>query len=241
MAFFMKDYKSVEADETVGKNFWKNTVYLFKIPSLKWAYFSTGLFTFVAYAVIFWAPAFLMRTMQIKEDTAGLIVGGLAVLGVLGTIAGGIISDVWYRKDRRGRVLVGVISAPLTALAAVAGCWLIFSGQIVAGLAIMGVYSFAVQMYISGTMTAIQEVVHPGTKGLAQSMNVLIPYIISAPAPAIVGAISDKLGGGAMGLTYGLMLPALVALLVIPCVLKCASNYPQDADKVKDLVLVAER
>jgi hypothetical protein len=105
----------------------------------------------------------------------------------------------------------------------------------------MGLYSFAVQMYISGTITAIQEVVHPGTKGLAQSMNVLIPYIISAPAPAVVGLISDKMGGGASGLTYGLMMPALVAMLVIPCLLKCASTYPQDADKVKDLVLVAEK
>jgi MFS family permease len=241
MVFFVKDYKSVQPDESMGKGFWQNTVYLLKIPSLKWAYISTGLFTFVIYGILFWAAAFLMRAMQIKEDSAGLFVGGLAIMGVLGTLAGGVISDIWYKKNPGGRVLVGVIGAPLGAIAVVIGTWLVLSGQYVVGLILMGIYAFAMQLYIPGIMTAIQEVVHPGTKGLAQSMNVLILFAMAAPATAIVGAISDALGGGASGLGYGLMLLAPVALLTIPCLLKCASHYPRDMDKVKHMVLEADK
>lgn len=241
MAFSLKDYKSVKTDEIVGKGFWQNTVYLFKIPSLKWAYLATGLFCFVAYGILFWAPAFLMRTMSIKEDTAGLIVGGLAVMGVLGTVSGGVSSDLWYRKNRRGRLLVAAIAAPVTTIAAISGTWFLFSGQFVIGLVLMGLYSFAVQMYLPGVITAIQEVVHPGTKGLAQSMNVLIPFIFAAPAPAIVGIISQSLGGGAIGLAYGLIVVSIIALLAIPCVIKCAANFPFDMDKVKHLVLQADK
>ena len=241
MAFFLKDYKSVKTDEIVGKGFWQNTVYLLKIPSLKWAYLATGLYNFVAYGILFWAPSFLMRTMSIKEDIAGLIVGGLAIMGVLGTVCGGITSDLWYKKNRGGRLLTAAIAAPVTTIAAIAGAWLLFIGQFVFGLALMAIYSFAVQMYLPGVITAIQEVVHPGTKGLAQSLNVLIPYIFAAPAPAIVGAISQGLGGGAVGLVYGLMIASFIALLATPCVLKCAAYFPSDMDKVKHLTLQSEK
>jgi hypothetical protein len=57
----------------------------------------------------------------------------------------------------------------------------------------------------------------------------------------MVGAISDALGVGANGMSYGLMLPALVVSLAIPYLLKCASHYPQDMDKVKYLVLEADK
>ena len=241
MAFTLKDYKSVKTDDIIGKGFWQNTIYLFKIPSLKWVYIGTGIYCFVAYGILFWAPAFMMRTIHIKEDTAGLIVGGLAIMGVLGTFAGGVISDMWYKKNPRGRLMVGVIGAPVTAITAVIGAWLVFSGQYVIGLILMGIYAFAVQMYLPGTLTAIQEVVHPGTKGLAQSVNVLIPMLCAAPAPALVGALSDALGGGASGLTYGMMFPALFALLAIPCLLKGAANFQHDMDKVKHWVLESDR
>jgi hypothetical protein len=37
------------------------------------------------------------------------------------------------------------------------------------------------------------------------------------------------------------MLLAPVALLTIPCLLQCASHYPRDMDKVKHMVLEADK
>ncbi|MCX6006504.1 MAG: MFS transporter, partial [Chloroflexi bacterium] len=214
---------------------------LFKVPSMKWAFIGTAFFACVATALMYWAPAFMMRAMHIKEDTAGLIVGGLAIMGILGTFVGGVITDMWYKKNPKARMLVGVIGAPIATIGAVIGIWLVFSGQYVIGLILLGVYAFGVQMYLPGVITAIQEVVHPGAKGLAQSMEVLIPLILAAPAPALVGALSDALGGGASGLAYGLMLVGLVALGAIPCLLRGAKYFEQDMDKVKHLTLEADK
>jgi MFS family permease len=190
--------------------------------------------------VIAWIPALLMRTMKVAEDKAGMITGLITFAVVIGTFIGGYLTDLWYRKNVRGRLLVAVISFPVSIAFFVPGILLLGAGLITAGLICMFIYGLLAVMYMPGVTVATQEVVHPRNKGMAWGLAVLIGSIIAAPGPWIIGAVSDAIGGGASGLIYGLIIPPVVGLLGVPFLWRSSVNYSKDRESVKDLLLEAE-
>ena len=70
-------------------------------------------------------------------------------------------------------------------------------------------------------------------------MTMLAMYIIGAPMPAIVGAVSDALGGGAAGLQHALFIPPIGGLFAALCFWQCSVHYPQDVEKVKQVTVEA--
>ncbi len=239
IAFFLRDYKTVQpAGE--GNGFWQNTAQLLKIPTLRWTFIGYGLYLFFSTGVIAWIPTLLIRTMNIAEDKAGMLTGLITIAVVIGTFIGGYLTDLWYRRNIRGRLLVAVISFPATIVFFVAGLFLIGGGQIMAGLICMFIYGFLAVMYMPGITVATQEVVHPRNKGMAWGLAVLIGSIIAAPGPWIIGAVSDAIGGGASGLIYGLLIPPVVGLIGVPFLWRSAVNYPKDRENAQGMVLESE-
>ncbi len=119
LAFFMRDYKTVKGDVEGGKVkvFFINASRLVKIPSLRWVYIGYGFHNFMSLAVLVWIPAFLMRVQNISEGKAGMIMGIIVVSSAVGAPLGGWLSDVWQKKNDRGRMLVPAVADILAVIA----------------------------------------------------------------------------------------------------------------------------
>jgi len=240
IAFFLKDYKTVEEGSSAGKGFWQNAAYVFKVPSMRWIFVGAGLTNFSNYAMLAWFPTLLIRTMKVGEDKAGLIMGIIVVGSIIGTFLGGYLADLWYRRNIKGRVLVASWAALAALGFVVAGIFLLGIGQYMVAFIMLFIYAVISATWLPGINVASQEVVHPRNKAMAWGMAVLFMYLIGAPSPAIVGAISDLIGGGVAGLQYAMLIPPFVGVFASLCFWRCSVNYPRDVDKIKNLVLEAE-
>lgn len=71
LAFFMRDYKAPPGSGLAGeKNFGKAIISLYRIPSLCLYFFGYGILCFMTVSVLVWAPALMMRLLNISEATA---------------------------------------------------------------------------------------------------------------------------------------------------------------------------
>ena len=103
-AFFLKDYKSVSATDESGKkkNMFSAPLAVMKIPTLRWLYLGYAMQLAMTMAFIVWGPAFLMRAQNLDVAKAGAIMGGIGLLGVIGAPLGGVVADIWQKKNRAG-------------------------------------------------------------------------------------------------------------------------------------------
>ena len=74
-----------------------------------------GAIGFVSYS-LFWAPSYAIRTFGVGADVAGLMLGVPgAFASAAGCVTGGHLSDMWKRRDPRGRLFVCMLAAILPA------------------------------------------------------------------------------------------------------------------------------
>ena len=241
LALFLKDYKTVKTVDASGKRtmFISSLGALLKIPTLRWVYVGYALQLSMTMAFIVWGPAYIMRAHDLPVAKAGMFMGVIGLMGIVGAPLGGIIADLWQKKNPRGRMYTCVIGAffgsillALTVLFELAGIGFAF------GL-ILGIF---LMMPTPAVNAISQDVVTPGLKGLSWGMAGFIAMLGGAAwAPSAVGAVSDTLGGGAHGLKVALMLMSVTGLLSSICYWFGSKYYPVDMDKVKGFVLEAEK
>ena len=169
-------------------------------------------YTFAMGALAHWAPTLLQRRFGVSTGEAGLVFGGLAVAtGILGTLAGGAITDRWQRRF------------PDAGIALSAGTLLLAAPVVVAGLKV-GSYGAALALFFLGMLllfvntspvNALTVSVLPaGARALGAAVNVLLIHLLGdALSPQLVGLRSETAGGGADGLASALLVtvPAIVA------------------------------
>jgi len=240
LALFLKDYRTVkDVDESGKRKRLRASVFsLFKIPTLRWLYIGYAMQLAMTFSFIVWAPAFLMRAHGITVDKAGLIMGGIGLMGIIGSPLGGIIADLWQKKNPRGRIytplMAVTIGAPLLVLAVL---WELVGLGYVFGI-LLGIF---LVMGIPAVNSISQDVVTPDLKGLSWGMAGFIAMLGGAGwAPSVVGAISDSLGGGAYGLKAAFIIMAVCGIIAAILFWVASRHYPADMDKVKDIVLEAE-
>jgi MFS family permease len=240
LALFLKDYKTVAEVDEVGKkpSLLESARAVLKVPTLRWLYIAHAMHHIMAISILVWLPAFLMRAHGITEKKAGLTVGIISLMAIIGSPLGGFLADMWQKRNRRGRMLVPVIGDLLAAAFLIPGLMLNVEGP---GLYLMYVFGIMLMLGLPAVHTVTQDVVTPGLKGVSWGMTMLAIYILGgAWAPAAVGALSDHLGGGASGLKTALILSATAGFLSSLLFYFGSKTYPEDADKVKDIVLEAE-
>ena len=122
LAYFMRDYKTIEHLDDKGKRkgLLSSAFSLFKIPTLKWMYIGFGIRNIMNFSVLVWLSAYLMRSHNIAVDKAGMLSGMVMMMAILGAILGGVLSDLWQRKNRRARMLLPVIGDILAAVVLIA-------------------------------------------------------------------------------------------------------------------------
>jgi len=237
VALFLKDYKTVKETDVSGKTkgFFTSAMGLFKIPTLKWLYIGYGLYQVMMTSFLTWAPAFIMRTQAVTEAQAGLIVAVVGLTAIIGLPLGGVIADLWQKKNPRGRMYVPFISVLIAALLFVPAVYFNFQGI---GLVFGILWGIMAGMGVGVVNGVTQDVVSPGLKGVAAaSVSFYMVLFGGGWAPWAVGAISDSLGGGANGLKIALYITTSGALFAAVCYWVSARHYANDMEKVKHMVL----
>ncbi len=240
LAFFMKDYKTVEvAGASAGlKGFGIAFVNVLKVPTTRWFWPALGLTVFMSSSVLVWLPSLVMRIMNVNEATSGMIVGGIGLSAIIGAPLGGFLADLWQKKNPRGRMFI-------PAFANIAAAVLIFLAILLKlsalGIAIGVLYGVVVSMTIPAFAAVSQDIVPAAHKGLSMGLCVFAQYVFGgAWGPYVIGAISDALGGGADGLSIALMLSTVIGLIGGIFFLLAARTYPADAERVKNETILAE-
>jgi len=240
MAFFMRDYKTTTGPGPAGAriNFGKSVASLFRIRSLVLYFFGYGILCFMTVSVLVWAPALMMRLMSISEATAGMIVGGWALMAIIAAPLGGWLADHWQKKNGKGRLYLPALASILAAIVLIVMVILKF-GPI--GIALGFVYGFLSVVGSPALNAVSQDVVPAAHKGLSMGMAVFAAYMFGgAWGPSVVGAISDKLGGGADGLLTAFLFTTIAGFIAALLLWLAARTYPADMERVKQETLLAK-
>jgi MFS family permease len=240
MAFFMKDYKTVEdtGTSTGIKGFFVAMGNVLKLPTIKWFYPALGFSVFMSTAVLIWLPSLIMRVMNVSEASAGMLVGGIGLTAIIGAPLGGLLSDAWRKKNPRGRMYVPAVAYLIASVLIVIVILTKFSPV---GIALAVLYGIAASMAVPAFATVSQDIVPVAHKGLSMGLVVFAQYLFGgAWGPWLIGWLSDLLGGGADGLSVAVMLSAIMGLLGGIFFLIAARTYPADAEKVKQETILAE-
>ncbi|PKN71735.1 MAG: hypothetical protein CVU54_01560 [Deltaproteobacteria bacterium HGW-Deltaproteobacteria-12] len=240
LAFFMKDYRTPIQPGTAGArlNFGKSIAALFRIRSLVLYFFGYGIFCFMTVSVLVWSPALLMRLMNISEKSAGMIVGGWALMAIIAAPLGGWLADLWQKKSGKGRLYLPALASVLAAIVLIIMVILRF-GPI--GIALGFVYGFLSVIGSPALNAVSQDVVPAAHKGLSMGMAVFSAYMFGgAWGPSVVGAISDAMGGGADGLMTAMLFTTIAGFIAALLLWLAARTYPADMARVRHETLIAK-
>jgi len=191
---------------------------LLKIPTLRATIIAQTLLFFVLASNAFWLPTVLQRRFDLSSTRAGLLAGGVIVVGgLIGTLAGGWIADRRAQSTPRAHLEVGIAGflagAVLVTIALVSplniGPIPIFVPAFLLGVIALYLYS--------GPFTALsQNVVSPGLRASAVTALLFVAHVFGdSHAPFDVGLISDWLGGN---LQAALLITSSTLLLIASAV-----------------------
>lgn len=241
LAFFMKDYKSVEETQTAGEKigFGQAIKTLFKIPTLVWVFVGYGLANIMSMSFLFWAPAYIGRAWGVDVQAANSVLVPIVLAAIAGSLVGGILSDIWFRKNPRGRMYIPAITIILSAFCLVGALYFQVKGA--AGMTLIVMYGVLNVMALPGLSAISQDVVPVSHKGLVWGVMIFCMYVFGGGwSPYLVGAISNALGQSAQALGTALSIAAMGGVLGGICYFIAARSYPADIDRVKGEHLLSE-
>jgi MFS family permease len=240
LAFFMKDYKTVEVAEALTgvKGLFAALGKVLKVPTMKWFYPALGVSVFMLVTVLIWLPSLIMRVLSVSEAKAGLLAGGIGLVAIVGAPLGGLLSDYWSKKSPRGRMYVPALASLMASVLIIIVILTKFSAV---GIVLALIYGIAAAMVVPAFAIVSQELVPLAHRGLSMGLAVLAQYLFGgAWGPWLIGWISDLLGGGADGLSLAVTLSAIMGVLGGIFFLLAARTYPVDAEKFKQETILAE-
>ncbi|HMK87187.1 MAG TPA: MFS transporter, partial [Steroidobacteraceae bacterium] len=168
---------------------------------------------FIVYSFTFWVAPYVMRTFAVAPHVAGLALGvptGFAA--AVGCVLGGYLSDLWKRRDPRGRLLVCALGVILTAPLSVV---MLTAKQIAVVYVVYPLLSLCIYMYLGSGAAAIQDCVLPRMRGVAGATYLLALSLLGmALGPYLTGKIASLSGSLRTGLLVPLVMVAPTALLL---------------------------
>ena len=241
LALFMKDYKTVTETHATGVKvtFGQSIKTLFKIPSLVWVLVGYGLANIMSMSFLFWTPAYVGRAWGVDVVAANAVMVPIVLAAIVGSPVGGILADVWFKKDPRGRLYIPAITIFLSALCLAGALYFQFKGI---GMVLVIAYGVLNVMAIPCLSAISQDVAPAAQKGLVWGLMVFCMYVFGGGwSPYLVGAISDALGQGAQALGTALTIACIGGVLGSICYLMAAKPFPADMERVKGEQLMAEK
>jgi len=179
-----------------------------------------------------------MRSHGVGEHAAGVSMGVIALMAVVGAGIGGVLADKWQETNPRARMLLSALSDVLAAVCAIAALLLDVEG---AGYLLMCAWCAMSILGMPALSAVTQDVVDPPFKSISFGVGVFSSYVLGgAWGPVVVGAISDALGGGAEGLRHALMFVSLAGFAAAFVNWLGSHAYPADVARVGCAALKAE-
>jgi MFS family permease len=241
LALFMKDYKTVEDIHASGAKvtFFQSIKKLFKIPSLVWVLFGYGLANIMSMSFLFWTPAFIGRAWGVDVAAANAVMVPIVLLAIVGSPVGGILADVWFKKNPRGRLFFPAITIMLSAFCMAGAIYFQMKGI---GMALIMAYGVFNVMALPCLSAISQDVAPAAQKGLVWGLMVFCMYAFGGGwSPYMVGAISNALGEGAQALGTALTIATIGGILGGICYIMASRSYIADMERVKGDQLMAEK
>jgi len=241
--FFVKDYKTVDLVKTVGSSGAGNhkarmsKMDIFRefihTPSLILTNMGFIGCIFVNNAIIVWLPTYFHRVEGIPISEAGMKVGLIMLLAIIGLPVGGWLADLWFKKNVSSRMLFPAMTIALNAVVIFAAFSFLDGKTRYMMLLLMGVLA---SMFAPAAITVTQEVIHPGLRAISYSVCVVIQNLFGASmAPIVIGALSDAYG-------IKVAMSILPVFLLISALLFFAGSfsYKKDLGKVEKIALECE-
>jgi MFS family permease len=173
-----------------------------------------GLFAFVGYGMLVWAPTLYSRSFGLPMTLSGLEVGGIAALiGFSGTVVSGLLSDRWLvqgKKAARYRVmsfswLLVVLALPL---------WPFVTSKWVS-LGLFAVIDFGAAAGTAAGPAILQAIVTNRMRGKASGLSMLINGLLGIGlGPTAVALATNYLFGNDLALGRALVAALLPAALI---------------------------
>ncbi|MGE3302058.1 MAG: MFS transporter [Hyphomonadaceae bacterium] len=163
---------------------------LFRRRSYTHILVATTLANVVLQSVSAFQALYFLRRFDLSLSQAGLIVGLVGgAAAVIGTVAGGALSDWGARADRRWPLWIsaaGVLAAaPLLPLALAQGEWR-------AAAAILAPATAAALLFLAPSVASVQNLAEPRLRATAAAYSAFVTAIVGMGAgPAFTGWLSD--------------------------------------------------
>lgn len=182
------------------RRFWSNRTYVH-------ATLSMAAMTFALGGLAQWAPSFLQRTFALEVARGNTIFGMITVVaGIVGTLAGGWLGDLFQRRSATGYLYVSaagfLFGAPLMVLA-------LTTSDLTICLAAIFAAELCLFLNTGPLNTVLVNVVAPGRRAMAFAVNIFAIHALGdAISPAVIGALSDY-----WGLSQALLITPLAVLI----------------------------
>lgn len=167
-------------------------VFLYSKKAFVFLSLAAALNVFCIYGISNWSPSFLARLHGMKSADIGVALGLIFGLsGVLGSLAGGFITDLLGKKDKRWYLKFPAY-AILASVPCIAG--MLFLKNIIGSLICLSLVSFLSSMYL-GPCIAISHILVPASmRALTSAIFFLVINLIGLGfGPLVIGIISDWL------------------------------------------------
>ncbi|MES2524071.1 MAG: MFS transporter [Gemmatimonadota bacterium] len=166
----------------------------------------------VNYGIGAWLATFFVRTHGWTIQRAGTLQGALTMtVGVLGTLAGGRLTDHWARKGRTDApILVGMLGA--AGMLVTATAYPLVSSPTAAALLLIPVNLFAAMPW-GAASAAVAEAMPSRMRGQGGALYQLVVNLVSgALGPTSVALLTDRVFGDEASLRYSLALCTVVGM-----------------------------
>ena len=170
---------------------------LLRIPTLRATILSQTFLFFVLASNAFWLPTLLQRRFDVSLSQAGLISGGVLVLGgLIGTLAGGWIADRLGRNNPAAYLQIGIAGFLIGAVFIVISLLAPLNiGPIPIFIPAFLIAVVCLYLY-SGPFTAVsQNVVSPALRASSVTMLLFVAHVFGDSHSTFdVGFLSDRFG-----------------------------------------------
>ncbi|GAC1616481.1 MAG: MFS transporter [Ktedonobacteraceae bacterium] len=221
-------YESEDGDDAsathggLGRDFWGAVRHLFRIPTY-WVLLGAFVFSFFTIGgASAWIPSYFKDAFSLTVGQSSAISGGVLAGGsLIGTLAGGWVSDYLQRRRPEGRMIVVtfafLVGAPLTLLALSLHTLLPF-------ITVFFVAIICLSLSLGPLNAIVQDVIIPEVRATAFGLALLLAHLLGdASSPLIIGILSDKFHALGYAHSLGVALlataPFCLALAGIVCLI----------------------
>ena len=206
---------------------------LFSKASFGWITAGLSIMALGHYGLLLWTPSLLMRSFGWTATATGVAITlyqGLPALA--GSLFGGLLADMLYRRDRRWLTRIPMLSA------LIAGPFVVFFATVKSpemALFALIIPSLATGLYLAPCYAAFQNLTPAHLRTTAAAIAVVCVTIVGAGlGPLLIGGISDVLSThfGAQGLRYSMLSPAPVFLGAAAMFTRASRDLVFDLDRV---------